>query len=112
MGNEENELLGFPEERRSAKSTFTKKKKNDKLYSDTAKKAVTPSRAEFQSEGTSKPMLYENDEGGLSAWNQGDTGISLHTPISEIVADGAPVDPTAPGAISQYNTANTVILRL
>ena len=108
MSTEEKQLLGFPEERRSAKTMMGKKGK--KSYSDTAKRA--PEHHEFESTGRNKPMLYENDEGTLSAWDKGNTSIALHMPIAQITADGKVIDPSAPGAISEYNLANDVTLRL
>jgi hypothetical protein len=110
MSNEEKQLLGFPEERRSAKSTMGKKGK--KSYSDTAKRAPEPTHRDFESTGRNKPMLYENDEGTLSAWDKGNTSIELHMPIAQITADGKVIDPATPGAISDYNLANDVVLRL
>ena len=105
MASEEDQLLGFPEQKKGSKG-FSKKSKRDK------NQAAEPEKLEFKAEGTGKPLLYENDQGGLSPWNKGDTTIALHQPISEIEGDGAIIDLSRSDALQKYNASQSVILRV
>lgn len=101
-------LLGFPEEA-SGKKSFNKRTKQTKTFSKAVKKDLS---TQFTASSAGKPLLYENDEGSISAWNAGSTEMDLHRPVTKLVADGTDIDPQSPEALKLYNAAKTVIIEL
>lgn len=109
MSETEATLMGFPEETTAKKPVPTKKGKKNKFYSSAVKKD-TPTQ--YTAVSCAKPLLYENDEGSISAWNAGGTCMELHRPIKKLIADGTEIDPSHPQALMSYNSARSVIIEL
>ena len=110
---EENQLLGFPEDRKT-QSTFSGKKqakgtRGKPTFAEKTKKAPAAVNS-VSASGNKKPLLYENDENGLSPWSVPDGDLVLHKPIRRLNVDGKEMDPSIPGAIHAYNKAKDVIL--
>lgn len=109
MSESEATLMGFPEETTAKKPAATKKNKKTKFYSNAVKK---DSPIQYTAVSCAKPLLYENDEGSISAWDAGGTCMELHRPIKKLVADGKEIDPSHPQALMSYNSARSVIIEL
>ena len=110
--SEDQELLGFPAQKKNGKSTFGKKQRREKSFAEAT--APTNEQKEFTASGMGKPLLYEDDNEvpSLSAWNAGDTKMTLHRPIKSITADGEEINPSSRTALEKYNAAKNVIIRM
>jgi len=111
--SDEQELLGFPAQKKNAKSSFGKKGKRDNKSFAEATTAMTDKK-EFTASGMGKPLLYEDDSEtpSLSAWDAGSTNMKLHTPIASIEADGEKINIISRDALEKYNRAKNVIIRM